>query len=295
MKKIIAGSFAAVLTAGMVIAAPKSKVAADGTVFGDDYSLNTILTKYDFFVEGDLTGTGHTVGGFVVGGKLNIGQGVGSASVAPSYAGTIEGMHGEANREDLLTNQKANFDLYVSDSSYDEHKEEMGHWAGTHNVTSDFQPGKFINASAAWSAVRSESAALAKSGDTSNIKRDGNALTIDLSDYYSATIDGKPSDFSSIKLEGVQPTDFKKNKYVISFLGNDCSTDFLNIFIGNAPLGNSAQSCLLPGENREANDNGFYLIWNFPNATSGNLNFHLGHIVAPNADVVLTGGSSVYN
>ena len=269
--------------------------------FGTDYSLNYILSHYGYFTPGDLTGDGHTVGSFVVGGKLNINQGIADGSLGPNYAYQYVGGNLEATRYHNLDNSGF---IPVLELYTNQFVNAAVNWGNGDQISKydNIPLSDFIDMDAAMSSIRSESNGwMNPNGATSNVTvtdtANGKEVSIDLSSECIATVEGMPNDYSKISLTGITLEDLTLRGYVITFNGSGAfEFNFVGrVYIeGDKELGKQANELAKFGSTNsiEVNSAGLNLLWNFPNATKGTVNEHLGHIIAPNCDLTKTSGGN---
>lgn len=287
--------------------------AAD--VYGKPYTISNILSDYQYFVRGDWTGTGHTVGAIAVGGTANTTSTIGNGGNAPSYINHIENLSFAPCFQDFLS---------VADGGCN-----WMYYNSCENNALDVQPGgnaicindstSFLNFDTAFTRLINESVNL-KDNATCIIPNDlsigdkTDAYELQQVNIYEPVFlylyfpDGSHNisipyeifqklNISNIVIDGVSLADVTNDEYVISITGindSDISLDFNGAqpnsgIIGVRTTGNIgfAQALKSSESSGQICSSGMKFIWNFPDATGTiNLDTQSGHIVAPQAHIV---------
>ena len=268
------------------------KINADVTSGSDWFTIENILSNYQYFIKEDLDASDkHIVGGIAVGGNAKIGSGL-EGQISPSIVGgtfTHGGIQPGKWSQDYLTPSR---DLY------------------DHSNLIDFET--------AMSAVAKQSKQIADSGlqfdekagyVTKSSQWYGDQYTIDLTKLKSKSITIPYSLYSSvgcINFTGVTFEEFVENGYTISITGvgdneiNFNCTSYMSgtkfTLNGNSPnndIGNFNSEQRPYKKDKQFDLSGFNLIYNFPDATGDiNVSYLVGHIVAPYANVTVADGGN---
>ena len=267
------------------------------------YTIENILSNYIIFVEDDFTSPSHMVGAIAAGGDFSVGS-WGEGQIAPSIIGG-QYIKGNFNPGDWLTEEQkatASDKVYYNTSAID--------------VSSNpnfIQDSDYLDFATAMQIVQKESEAIANGGlvitmddITETSEWYGTQYTIDLSSLSSKNIVIPYSIFSTagaINFTGVTLDDFATGGYKISITGvNDTAfamsftsygSNGTKILLNNSGLDNQFKNLSGTTQGGQLNlVDGMNLMFNFPDATSTvTLNYLSGHIVAPGADVSITGGN----
>ncbi len=269
--------------------------------FESDYSIAHILGNYSYFVNGNMGGNtvAHTSGPIIVGGELDfVASGFGNVMVAPSYINHIKGL-GYINAPfpgtEYLQEKRV---VYYStvDASVPGY---LFYNEGGNNTKDNvlFCNSDYINVGTAMQTIRTESAAMAASGNSDAYVYEAGEVKIDFKKATNVTISESLTQIQKIILENITIDELMKASYVVSFSGSGMGNiNAQMVWLDGKPLDQQFKEYAIEHSEGSAATGGQYylqgmnLIWNYPNAsdlTYCNLN---GHLVAPNAYVRVTGG-----
>ena len=251
--------------------------------FGSDYSIAHILGNYSYFVNGNMSGNAvaHTSGAIIVGGELDFtASGFGNVMVAPSYINHIKGlgyMNAPFPGTEYLQEKRVVYYGTV-DASVPGY---LFYNEGENNTKDNvlFCNPDYINVGTVMQAVRTESAAMAASGN-----RD-------------VTVSESLAQIQKITLENITIEELMKASYIVSFTGSGAGNiNAQMIWLNGKTLDQQFKEYAIAHSEGSASTGGQYylqgmnLIWNYPNVselTYCNLN---GHLIAPDAHVNVVGG-----
>ena len=186
------------------------------------YSIENILSDYQYFVNGNFTGTSgaHCVGTIAVRETLDTSNTVGDSQIAASYAGKIENIS-DFSRGSWL-------DQSAQLSQYKEYKSDKFYYGTAGSNVPDWLKSRFIQNSGyldfdtAFNDLKQESKTWSDKG-TDAYSLDGNTLTITLDsskDTFVTIPYSTLSAASSIEIAGLNSVqDFAEHEYVISCTG----------------------------------------------------------------------------
>ncbi len=317
LKRLGALGLCALLIAGNLAIPDVAKAASPDVTYTvpDSGVIENVLTYFQYFTSGDLTLGNHTMGAVAVGGKLNgNGSTFGDAAKTASYANVITNV--------IVPDAKPIFHGVCNDVYYSS-SENMD----TNQLVGFVKNDDYINMSSMFSSIQTESDELAKAENgakvfsVDDIYIPGNTtskvLDVDFSNSpakYTIPYEVFAQlDRINIKYDGI--SDLLSNQCVISIIGMGEKTGETYELIGG---GRAAQTGYADGENKvaitfngstdrvlfdyasgvnERNDGQYFLggmklIFNLPDY-EGTLKTELfsGHIVAPNATVIPSGGT----
>jgi type VI secretion system secreted protein VgrG len=266
--------------------------------YGKAYTIGNILSDYQYFVQRDLTATtvGHCVGAVAIGGTLNSDNTVGSAQTTASYVKNLKKLsdfpQGQYINQTPYCKYKVDVLYYDSiDNSFPAHNMDWLLKKMTKNPN-------YIDFNSAFHDIKKESESLVKNSSASYICKDG-VLTINLNSSTDNNISIPYSQLCaahSIVIDGISCVqDFVNHRSVISVtdVGNhDCKLSCYGVSLNKGQLSQSLIGLSGGSNGGQINLDGMKLIWNFPDAT-GNVTAEglAGHLVAPQANVILTGGN----
>lgn len=289
--KAITRTAAGVTAAAIAVTTSIAAVNADNDKYTKPYTIANVLTDYQFFVEGDFSHGGHTVGAVAIGGKASIGA-FGDGQVAPSYIHHIESV---GNFSDCGWVDEANkaHSVYYGESDIGER---------TNFVKND----DFIDFTEAMSRIRKESQWIADNG--TKIGEDcydvsSSTITVDLKANSSKSYTIDYSLFSKAKtlnFTGLTVEEFAKGGYTLSVVGvnGNAGIDFTSwgsmgthISLNGQGMDGKLKDISGASNGGQYNPTGTPLLYNFPDATSLDINYLAGGLCAPNARVSLNGGN----
>lgn len=276
------------------------------------YTLEYILSNYQVFTGGDLISENHMVGALAAGGDLDLydyefvnNQHWGNAQIAPSIiGGTL--INGSLNSNSWLSDEQKQ-GIYYNTVYYNESKVDLS------NYPNFIQCSNYLDFATVMENVKKESQSL--TSGAYEIREDiitpenaygiNSLYTIDLSKTgtnieipYELFKKAGGFNFTGVSLEK-----FATGGYTISITGvneNDINLSFVytsdsatKIYFNGSQFSNALKnlSGATNGGQVDLSD-GMNLVFNFPDATGTiTTNYLSGHLVAPGADVVLTGGN----
>ena len=254
-----------------------------------EYHIDYILSHYSYFVKENLSGdfVADTIGAVMVGNELNLKNTVGKVKYACSYAKYL------IDLADYPTNSWNDTSGIDTNFYYNEECLTYKDWLKMRMTKVE---DDYIDMDDAFATIKQESDALAKAG--SGAKMEDGALVLDFSSSNAITVSGVDyKNASCLILKNVTPKQLLTGAYTVSVTGNDdFMLDTSRIFIGTQAMNNNFFFRLVK-DSKEAMQGGQYyaggfgLIWNFPDADTVTANFLAGHLVAPFADVSMTGGN----
>ena len=306
-----------VLVCIMAMLVPGVMGAAAGstsTVYQKSYSIENLLSDYQYFTQSNLTATSHTVGAIACGGNAEI-ENFGDGATAVSYFNHIVsiGNYNAGNYFENLPEYKG----YIGLPAY--YKTAGDGVSAGSNIKQYTGSGEYIDFSKAFENIASESEGLMEyaytvtDGDIAGDIYNGFTLTLPFEKSKNIIIPKEIYDkVNYIKLGITDISDISKNRYTVSFTGfsnTDISLTFQYIGFSNSQSSNT-KGILSPDGQSFNNDNslknkltdgsiqagqmnmsGMKLIWNFPDAKSITSEYTGGHIVAPKAEVTVKDGS----
>jgi choice-of-anchor A domain-containing protein len=271
----------------------KTANAASEAKYDGDFNISTILSRYQYFIQNDVTlnSSGHTVGAVVVGGTLDLANTFGDAAIVPSYINTLKAGY-------LGNGWSGKYPLKSETIYYVQGTENLYDW----QISSYdwIQVGEdYISMTDAFSQIKAQSKSLTE-GATKLTAKDG-TITIDCTADKDVTYEIAYDDFASNNVNiVVDDVDwFKTNLCIINVTGvnaNELTFDgYWPVHVNGSISMDSALEKMSGSDsyfNQQLNVNGMNLIWNFPDAT-GTLNIQGlgGHLVAPSATVNFNSGN----
>ena len=155
----------------------------------------------------------------------------------------------------------------------------------------------YINVGTAMQAVRTESAAMAASGNRDAYIYEAGEVKIDFKKATSVTVSESLAQIQKITLENITIDELMKASYIVSFTGSGAGNiNAQMIWLNGKTLDQQFKEYAIEHSEGSASTGGQYylqgmnLIWNYPNVselTYCNLN---GHLIAPDAHVSVVGG-----
>ena len=155
----------------------------------------------------------------------------------------------------------------------------------------------YINVGTAMQAVRTESAAMAASGNRDAYIYEAGEVKIDFKKATSVTVSESLAQIQKITLENITIDELMKASYIVSFTGSGAGNiNAQMIWLNGKTLDQQFKEYAIAHSDGSASTGGQYylqgmnLIWNYPNVselTYCNLN---GHLIAPDAHVSVVGG-----
>ena len=269
--------------------------------FGSDYSIAHILGNYSYFVNGNMSGNAvaHTSGAIIVGGELDFtASGFGNVMVAPSYINHIKGlgyMNAPFPGTEYLQEKRVVYYGTV-DASVPGY---LFYNEGENNTKDNvlFCNPDYINVGTVMQSVRTESAAMAASGNRDAYIYEAGEVKIDFKKATSVTVSESLAQIQKIILENITIDELMKASYIVSFTGSGAGNiNAQMIWLNGKTLDQQFKEYAIAHSEGSASTGGQYylqgmnLIWNYPNVselTYCNLN---GHLIAPDAHVSVVGG-----
>ena len=306
-----------VLVCIMAMLVPGVMGAAAGstsTVYQKSYSIENLLSDYQYFTQSDLTAISHTVGAIACGGNAKI-ENFGDGATAVSYFHHIVSI-GNYNAGNYFKDSSlSEYEGYIGLPAY--YKTAGDSVSAGSNINKYTGDEEYIDFDAAFKNIASESEGLTKDaytvtdGDIAGDEYNGFTLTLPFETSKNIIIPKEIYDkVNYIKLGITDISDISKNRYTVSFTGfinTDISLTFQYIGFSkdNKTKGilstngqsfnndNSLKNKLTDGsiQDGQMNMSGMKLIWNFPDAKSIKSEYTGGHIVAPKAEVTVKDGS----
>ncbi len=300
VKRMVAFVLTMAMLCSVVGVVPASTEAATKTTgtYPYSYTIRNFLSDYQYVAKGDMVLENHTVGGVVSGGNITLGS-FGEAMVMPSYAKHIV-KTGNLN----VTKYEGVPSGYESNTFY---YQTMAEGAIPDYLESNFVKGEFINVDQAFASLCNEAAQMAENAATP--AKSGDTLVVDLSKASSYKIDASllnKGGSNTVNIIGVDSADaFIDNEYSISFSGIGNNSLFLDYVWGANSGTDYYVHILFNGKKFEQEmkkistenyagsqfvNSGMKFITNVPDATEVKVNGLSGHLVAPKADVTISGG-----
>ena len=261
------------------------------------YTMENVLTDFQYFIKDDFTGSGHVVGAIAVGGTFDKINTICDGQITPSFIYDVkQATVGHAN---YVKGDKTVY--YATNSSGKELSENF------------VQNPAYINMESAFEKLTKQSEKIASESRTvtaDEIKAkyvdgyDSKILDIDVEGGNVAIPWSVYSEISVINLTGFANADyFKENQFIVSVVdvpedeafnlsanyGVNRENDTVNI-TWNGEVGEKFFFDNMTGfgadvKTQEINLEGLRLIWNLPDAEFANVTALGGHLFAPNADV----------
>lgn len=243
--------------------------------FGSDYSIAHILENYSYFVNGNMSGNAvaHTSGAIIVGGELDFtASGFGNIMVAPSYINHIKGlgyMNAPFPGTEYLQEKRVVYYGTVDTSvpGYLFYNE------GENNTKDNvlFCNPDYINVGTAMQAVRTESAAMAASGNRDAYIYEAGEVKIDFKKATSVTVSESLAQIQKITLENITIDELMKASYIVSFTGSGAGNiNAQMIWLNGKTLDQQFKEYAIAHSEGSASTGGQYylqgmnLIWNYP-------------------------------
>lgn len=296
-KRILTGLLMLAMVCSVVGVVPVSVKAEAKYPYA--YTIRNFLSDYQYVAKGDLTLENHTVGGVVSGGNTILGS-FGEAMVMPSYAKHVVSA-GNLN----VTKYEGVPSGYGNDTFY---YQTMAADAIADYLQDYFVKGEFLDVEDAFSKLYQESAKMAQETEAVP-SQDGDTLVVDFSKANSYKIDASlltKNGNSTVNIIGVNSVDeFIDKEYSISFTGIGSDSLYLDYVWGSNTGTDYYVHILFNGNKFEQEmkkistenyagsqfvNSGMKFITNIPDASNVTTNGLSGHLVAPKADVVITGG-----
>jgi len=305
------------IIAGVTAAAVASTTIAVSAITGDekypyDYSIENLLSDYQLFVAGDLSSPPHTVGAVAVGGTATLGS-WGDGQIVPSYVHNM-GEYGNNAGGSWIPEVYRDGVVYYGGAA----EELVGKLESSDNF---IENDSYIDFAEAMDAVSAESALWAENvynvseKDIVKVQEGAWGVTyvkVDLSQHKDIAVPYSIlSQVDRVDLEGVDSVnDLATGGYSVSFTGvNDNSIKFTSGFSspGDSEInlslngGSDPNAGLLSNAFKEIDGTeqggqlnlaGMNFVLNFPDARNVEYQYATGHVVAPKADVTLSGGNS---
>ncbi len=289
-KKLLAFLMAICLVIGIAMPGDNSQAATSSTRYDGGYGIDAILSQFQFFTSGDVTldNSGHTVGSVAVGGTLDMSNTFGDAGIVPSYIKTVgnatlgTAWHGKVP-------VKSEIVYYGEDPN---NRAGQG-W---------YQDAAYMDMTAAFTAIKAESAALVNVSYAEDITLSNGSITIDLTAMNSDVVYNITyADFAaagSFNIKVNSPDWFTDHLCVINITGvngtNFTFDGYSKVQINGQQLGMGLES--MSGADTEytsqLNYSGMNLLWNLPDATGTITAQGLGgHFVAPSATINFASGN----
>ena len=294
------------------------QVQAAEPAYGKNYSIAQFLSDYQYFIETTANiSFSHNVGSLAVGGDTTIGN-FGDGAIEDSYLGNINSAGNYANGGYFQT--EPDYVGYIGKEVY------YGSAGSAPAYAKKWVEGTpYIDFTAAFSALRTESTALAASGSTMTLA-DIQSVIIDGQGYSAVVIPFNPAGIrnvtipqdvydsaDAILISGLTANkldSFQSQQYTINITGGNPVELAENPYDKQSPTAipvafeyNAGQNYWMQNspyilkdmsagviQAGQMNMGGMKLIWNIPNATSVSVHSMPGHIVAPNASLLVTGG-----
>ncbi|SDO15711.1 collagen-binding domain-containing protein, partial [Acetanaerobacterium elongatum] len=310
-RRLLSGALAVLVVLLFCPSILVNAVETNLTAYSKAYTIENILSDYQYFVSGDLTLGEHNVGAIACGGSATIGN-FGDGAIAPSYIQNVLSIK-NYNGGGYLSSYPE-FSAYVGLPAY--YKTAAGNTA---NMKLYDKGTSYIDFTSAFASLKSQSSSMASAVTNSHTATadditgdiyNGFTLNLTFSGYENAII---PADIYNqinyIKLSGITSLEDLINKrYVVNVSGitNPSITfKYISYSESNAsgtkgilysdgqPFNNTNSIKNMPGtiQAGQMSMNGMKLVWNFPDADTVTTNYTAGHIVAPNADVTIESGT----
>ena len=298
MKRTAVGLLsAALLFSSVDLSSLTVKAAGADDKYEGEYTIESILSQYEYFVSGDVDLNNHTVAAVAVGGKLSQTRSFGQAAQYPSYVGKSDNLiYDMSDYKGINTSDKGKI-LYYLDG-------QIANWealSGSNSfVTSvplnnpyfDFTKMSDIQKQA--DSVAAASHVVQASEINSGVLTVDFSVTPNITIPYSLYTDGINT--LKIRIVNVPESNFdfwKENAYSISVTGvngNNIKLDGYNQIKIN-DKGCDVFGKLMGDDRKEIYMGGMNLVWLFPDA-EGKVepNAIYGHVVAPLATVNPNGG-----
>lgn len=290
----------AVCMAGITV---ESKQAKAAETYPYAYTIQNFLTDYQYIVSNDLKVTNHTVGSVVVGGSAELCS-FGEGMAMPAYINHyVKSLDIPQTKWPEMPSSCGSNKVYYETMEPDAHPGYL--------PAENFIQGKYVDTTAAFSQLITQSAQMAASGTVPT--KTGNVITVDFSSTRNVVIPASlldPSGYVAVNIVGVDSVEEFVNKdYTISFTGigsrsvhleNDwwASTpaDY-NIFLkfNDQSFGRALKTLGMGTNDNQSGsqfvNTGMKLVLNLPDAI-GDLSVIAlsGHLVAPQASVKIAGG-----
>lgn len=264
-------------------------------------SIAEIMSKYIYFVEGDLTGTttAHTSGAIVVGGSLNYAvSGFGNLMTSPSYIHHINGLNYINSIFPGTEGCQGERIVYYGTADAGIPGYLFYNPAGGNGSESIlFQNPDYMSVPTIMAAVRQESSKLAAAGDAAAYQIENGVLTIDFEKAASVSISEDLSQIQRIELKNVTIEELMTKTHVISLTGRGTvNLNAQSITVEGSTIDQKFKDYAINRDAGSASTGGQYylgglnLVWNIPNAGAVSFVNLNGQLVAPNAEVSLMGG-----
>ncbi|MBP0988978.1 MAG: choice-of-anchor A family protein, partial [Oscillospiraceae bacterium] len=282
----------------------------DRPVYAKEITPEQLLTDFNLFIEENVTATnqGHIVGSVIIGDTLDTPNAFGDGAITSSYIHHIKNLINIAKPGDWIEDpelkeqcERNNYVYYhINDNEYP-------NLPYMQQIADDCEYVPIKNAFAElrkWSSEQKESDSAYKA-TADNINTEG-VLTLDVDanrnivipkDVYDAA---KAINLVSSSLEGIMCgkntitiADVKDVKFAFSGGGEDTKTIQFNGITSETTMKDAL--CVPPDETKFRDgqlnlEAGMNLIWNLPDADNVDTAFLEGHLVAPKANVNVTGG-----
>jgi hypothetical protein len=270
--------------------------ADSAATYGKNYTIENALTDFQYFIQGDLSGSGHTVGAVAVGGVFDKSNTICDGQVTPSYIYNVKNATlGTGNF--YAGNKTVYYGINSTGSSLD---------------SKFVKDSGYINMTSAFTALNSEAAEKADSatkeyvasdiGTNSNIYG-ASVLNVDVTNGNIKIPWSVFSAIDVINVTGYGTADyFKTHPVYISVTGVPAGKT-IDLQFGYGTNGKNGTAYVFWNGNSndqfiksnlsggteagQLNLEGMKLVWNFPNATTVNTSALGGHLVAPNANVTI--------
>lgn len=283
--------------------ATKGANDSSATVNPGWFTIENILSNYQFFTSGDITANTDVVGSVAAGGDVSV-ETIGKAQISPLVVA------GELKYTNYAFGQKSLPDGIVRDNTV---------YYGTLNgVAKDnfVQNSSYYNFPLAFEAIKQQSLNMSKSNDaytctTSDLEAhnygwgsDYYVLNLDIDNYNNFVIPysvyqqatvinfkGSNTSFDELIESGynISITGVGDNNISINYNGDPFGDSYKYLrynYVDRNNDGDIKHESLTTSHDREFYEKGTKLILNFPDATGTiKIDGLLGHIVAPNADV----------
>ena len=260
-----------------------SASAAENTVLGD---IATILNDYQLFIDDDITGSGHIMGGIVDGGELSLDACFGDVAKEANYI--YEYTKGNLGTASFNVSYDINKDVYYSVTSSDD---------VSVNDAWIVQEGIDEEVDNAFTSICAESASLANGAVLLTDDDEDGKIVIDCTgdEHVNVEIPYEAWSSSSIEIKVDDVEWFKTHLCVVSVTGVE--DNVLSMYGWSVTANINGSSTGIQGllknmtgtDDAQLNETGMNLVWNFPDATGTvNLSCHTGHVVAPLANVTVS-------
>lgn len=278
--------------------------SASTKTYNKEYTIDNLLSDYQYVVKDNADIKNHTVGAVLIGGKATLSS-FGDAAIENSYIGYVTAYGNYSNGSYFRdTKYKEYYDKYKAYYRDSDYSREL---SGLTKINAPY-----VDFNRAYKEIMNKSKDLSTGAKITSKKenidgQEGIALYVPNKQVVVIEKDEwNKCDF--IVLDG-SLKDFISTKHIISILSDnvELGADYSYVYIGDNKKAvfvkdNGKLKLLEHGnglmqikdgsvQGGQLNVNGMKLIWNIPNATEVVTEYLPGHVVAPNANVKINGGN----